>query len=68
MQEDEEENRQGGRVVIPVQEGVEEENRQGGRVAAIEGRASAVDAPPSPAKNLCPSPQGEFGVVQCNVE
>ena len=54
-------------MAIPVKEG-EEENRQGGRVAAIEGRASAVDARPSPAKNLCPSPQGEFGVVKCNTE
>ena len=46
----------------PVQKG--EKRGWAGPVEAIEGRASAVDAWPSPGKNLYPSPQDEFGEVK----
>ena len=41
--------------------------RMGRVVEAIESLTSAVDAQPSPAKNLYPYPQGEFCEVKCNV-
>ena len=42
--------------------------RMGRVVEAIESRTSAVDPRPSPAKNLYPSPQGEFCEVKYKVQ